>query len=200
MQRQRVGAATNTALTGKPEFHENFLLTTDSTFFLFIALITYSSASSPTKRTHTHQEPYVVQETILALKSLYSYKDIGWEKGINSPNQRDKFTKSKGTLARLKIMSKFWKFSLFCYFNSWGEGRNKDYARRRLVKWSEKRWENVKRRSMNMKDGWGESKYQTRMYRLLLKAVKRKKRWQGGGREKKKGIAYAFYPCFNCIF
>lgn len=46
----------------------------------------------------------------------------------------------------------------------------------------------------------GKSKYQTRKYRLLVKAVKRKKRGQGGGRDKKKDMAYAFYPCFHCAF
>jgi len=51
---------------------------------------------------------------------------------------------------------------------------------------------------MNTKEWWGESKYQTRKYRLLVKAVKRKKNRQGRGRERRKGIAYASYPCFDC--
>lgn len=48
---------------------------------------------------------------------------------------------------------------------------------------------------MNMKDRWGESKYPTSKYRLLVKAVNRKR-----GEKGKKGMAYAFYPCFNSIF
>lgn len=62
-----------------------------------------------------------------------------------------------------------------------------------------KRMKKYKRRSMNMKDRWGESKYQTSKYRLLVKAVNRsgERSWE---RERKKDMAYAFYPCFNSIF
>lgn len=41
-------------------------------------------------------------------------------------------------------------------------------------------------RSMNMKDKWGESKYQTSKYRLLVKAVNRKRGGKLGEREEKR--------------
>lgn len=52
-----------------------------------------------------------------------------------------------------------------------------------------KRMGKYKRRSMNTKDRWGESKYQTSKYRLLLKAVTRK-RGEKLGEEKRHGICF----------
>lgn len=48
-----------------------------------------------------------------------------------------------------------------------------------------KRMRKYKRRSMNMKERWGESKYQTSKYRLLVKAVNRKRGEKLGEREEK---------------
>lgn len=53
-----------------------------------------------------------------------------------------------------------------------------------------KRMRKYKRRSMNMKDR-GESKYQTSKYRLLVKAVNRKRGEKLGEREEKRhGICF----------